>query len=600
MSFSSTNRSPSETPDQTFPGAISVKSRLSVLAKLTKDVRPHVALLAIFYFVSGSLEAGFLVCITSVGLAIANNASLVTLTESFEVTVSTALTLTLMCLLLRLLFSLISVRVLMSLSFRISVRMRTRMSHSFLRSSWRIQQSQPAGMLQQLIVSFPNQAVGLVTQLATSLGAGLTLIAMLGVAVVVDPVSTFLVLIVLTLLGFSMRPLRERLNRRAKESLDPQIDFSNGVAQVGMLGLEIQAFGIQEQTEKLLDELILSDATATRRVGLVGNLIGPVYVTLAYGAVVMALVVIASLGTDKLQSSGAVMLIMLRTLSYGQALQMGSVALAQILPFVNHVEDTIDHFVQNRATTGIVEIPRIGSIELRHVDFSYGSSRLALQDVSFILEQGKSYGVIGPSGSGKSTLVQLLLGIRDADRGSITVDQIDLRTIARHSWSSKVAFVPQDATLITGTVAENIAFYRPDITDQQMVDAARAAHVLEEIESLPDGFDTYLGERAQQLSGGQRQRLSIARALVGHPEFLILDEPTSALDTKAESVIRETIASLLGKITVVVIAHRLSTLDVCDKLLVIQDGRLAAFAAPSELKLKNEFYAEMIKSAGLK
>lgn len=580
--------------------ADSFQSRVAGLAKLTKDVRPHVALLGVFYFVSGALEAVFLVIIARVGLAVAEGDSVVSLTNSVEISINQALGLSALLIALRLVAALLGVRVSMGLTYRISVGLRTRLSHSFLRSSWAIQQAQPAGILQQLVVTFPNQGSVLVTQLASALGACLTLMAMLGVALVVDPPATLVVLIVLVLLAMVLRPLRGRVNRHSNDSIDPQVSFANGVAQVGTLGLEIQAFGVQQQSEKYLDQLITADAIAQRKVGLIAYSVSPTYVSLAYGTVIGALAIVASLGSDKMQSSGAVMLVMLRTLSYGQTLQQGSVYLAQILPFLNRIESTIDEFESNRATSGSQQIAGVGSLDLRDVCFSYEPGRPVLQNISCHLPQGMSYGIIGPSGSGKSTLVQLLLGIRDPNAGSITANGIDLRDIDRSSWTSKVAFVPQEATLITGTVAENIAFYRSGITEEKMIEAARAAHVLEDIQKLPQGFNTDLGERAQELSGGQRQRLSIARALVGSPELLILDEPTSALDMKSESVIRDTISALNGKVTVIVIAHRLSTLDACSKLMVIQDGLLKAFATPTELAADNDFYKEALRLAGVK
>jgi ABC-type multidrug transport system fused ATPase/permease subunit len=581
-------------------GANSFRDRLVGLKRLTSDVRPHVAFLSLFYFISGVMEAAFLVLVARVGLAVAEGDATVGFFSGSSVSVNQALGITALMLIIRLTSTLLGVRVSMGLTYRISVGLRTRLSHSFLRSSWAIQQSQPAGILQQLVVTFPNQGSVLITQLANSLGAALTLIAMLGVAVAVDPPATLVVLLVLVLLGTILRPLRGRVNQRSNDSIDPQVAFSNGVAQVGTLGLEIQAFGVQKQSEEYLDELIATDAIAQRHVGLIAYSVSPIYISLAYGAVIGALVIVASLGTDKIQSSGAVMLVMLRTLSYAQSLQQSSVYLAQIFPFLNRIESTVEEFETNRATSGELKINHVGSIEFSNVSFSYVPGRTVVQDVSCQLLAGSSYGIIGPSGSGKSTLVQLLLGIRNPTSGSITVDGIDLTEIDRSSWASKVAFVPQDATLITGTVAENIAFYRPGISEQQMIEAARSAHVLEDIQKLPQGFNTNLGERAQQLSGGQRQRLSIARALVGNPEMLILDEPTSALDMKSESVIRDTIAALNGQVTVVVIAHRLSTLDVCSRLMVIQEGQLKAFATPTELAADNDFYKEALRLAGVK
>ena len=582
------------------PDETNLKARYAGLRQLTADVRPQVVLLAFLYFVSGALEAFFLIAVARVGIAIADGSPTLVIFRSIEISIHQSLLLCVIAISVRLVATLIGVRVSTDLIYRISVGLRTRLSHSFLRSSWAMQQAQPAGILQQLVVTFPNQGSILITQLAISLGSGLTLLAMLLVALTVEPWATLVILLVLIVLATFLRPLRGRVNKHSNASINPQVSFSTGIAQVGTLGLEIQAFGVQDQSEKYLDKLIAEDAVAQRRLGMIAYSVSPAYVSLAYGAVLIALAVVASLDGQNLSSSGAVMLIMLRTLSYGQALQQGSVSLAQILPFLNSMESTISKFEGSRATGGAEKLLNIDSIVAEDVSFSYASIKPALRNVSFAFEKGQSYGIIGPSGSGKSTLVQLLLGIRDPESGLISVNGCDLRKIDRSSWSSRVSFVPQEATLITGTVAENIVFFRSEISEKQMIEAARAANILEEIEKLPNGFNTNLGERAQQLSGGQRQRLSIARALAGDPELLILDEPTSALDIKSESAIRNTIASLAGKVTVVVIAHRMSTLDVCNKLMVIQDGQLIAFATTSELSVNNEFYKEAIRLADLK
>jgi ATP-binding cassette subfamily B protein len=227
------------------------------------------------------------------------------------------------------------------------------------------------------------------------------------------------------------------------------------------------------------------------------------------------------------------------------------------------------------------------------------ADRAALTGVTFSISQGEVLGVIGPSGSGKSTLAQLLLGLRAPTTGTMSVDGSDLRDVDRSWWSRRVAFVAQDALLITGTVADNIRFFRDDIDAAALRRAAFQANVLSDIEALPDGFDTHLGERGSQLSGGQRQRLSIARALVGQPEFLVLDEPTSALDGQSEALIRATLADLRGRITVVIIAHRMSTLDICDRIVVIENGRMTSCGTPSALHENSDFYRNALSVAGI-
>ncbi len=576
------------------------RARFQAIARLTDDVRPHMFLISVFAFINGLLEACFLVIIARIALALTEGSNSIQVAGGLEFTIYQGLAVATALIIIRLMFSLGVVRVSTSLVFRVGVNLRLRLSHAFLDSSWATQQSQPAGTLQQLVVSFPTQGSSLIYSLANSLGGAITLIAMMAVSFLVNFIATITVFVALFLFSGILRPLRNRLNRRSTASLEPQMSFSNGVAQIGTLGLEIQSFGVIEQVKSNVDQLIINEGEAQRKVGLISNSISPVYVSLAYFAVVTAVLLVALLGTGQLGSAGAVMIVMLRTLGYGQQLQNGSVSISLIQPFISLIEQTIVTYHESSQENGASQALNIGNIQFDDISFSYLLDDQVLKKISFEIRQGETIGIIGPSGSGKSTLVQLLLGIRNPVSGSITANGIDLREIDRASWTSKVAFVPQDATLITGTVAENIAFYRPGITEQQMIEAARSAHVLDDIQKLPEGFNTNLGERAQQLSGGQRQRLSIARALVGNPELLILDEPTSALDMKSESVIRDTIAALNGHVTVVVIAHRLSTLDVCSRLMVIQEGQLKAFATPTELAADNDFYKEALHLAGVK
>ena len=207
-----------------------------------------------------------------------------------------------------------------------------------------------------------------------------------------------------------------------------------------------------------------------------------------------------------------------------------------------------------------------------------------LRDITARIEPHEVIGVIGPSGSGKSTLVQLLLGLRDPTDGVVRADGRDIRTLSRSEWARRVTFVPQQAHLIAGTVADNIRFLRDDVDDERIVEASKLANLHDDVMGWSEGYDRQVGEQGSHLSGGQQQRLIIARALVERPDVIILDEPTSALDVASEYLIRQTLDGLRTESTVIIIAHRLSTLDVCDRIMVIMDGELRGFDSPDRLE----------------
>jgi subfamily B ATP-binding cassette protein MsbA len=213
-------------------------------------------------------------------------------------------------------------------------------------------------------------------------------------------------------------------------------------------------------------------------------------------------------------------------------------------------------------------------IAFERVGFAYREGEPALYDVSFAVPKGSLLALVGPSGSGKSTIVDLLVRFYDVSDGRILVDGLDVRRLRLRDLRGLMGIVSQDTVLFHDSVRANIAYGRPDATDAEVEAAARAAHAHEFVSRLPRGYDTVVGERGVQLSGGQRQRIAIARALLTDPPILVLDEATSSLDSESERVIQDAIEKLLVGRTVFVIAHRLSTVQRADQILVVDGGRI--------------------------
>jgi len=220
-------------------------------------------------------------------------------------------------------------------------------------------------------------------------------------------------------------------------------------------------------------------------------------------------------------------------------------------------------------------MPRIsGHLRFEDVSFAYEEGEPVLKGIDFEVQPGEVVALVGSSGSGKSTLASIAVSFLSPDAGRVLVDGVDLRTVELASYRSQLGLVLQDEFLFDGTIRENLLFARPDASDEEVVEAARRAHVTEFADRMPEGLDTIIGERGVKLSGGQKQRVTIARALLADPRVLLLDEATSSLDTESESFIQESLGELLAGRTTLVIAHRLSTIQRADLILVIEDGEV--------------------------
>ncbi len=271
---------------------------------------------------------------------------------------------------------------------------------------------------------------------------------------------------------------------------------------------------------------------------------------------------------------------------YG-TIQKAMAAVDRIFAVLDMEESVKDH-------PGAKPLPEIkGHVQVEHVTFSYDHEHDALADLSLTAEPGQMVAFVGPSGAGKSTIANLIPRFYDVDSGDIRIDGLDIRDVTVDSLREQIGIVPQETLLFSTTVMENIRYGRLDATDEEVIEAAKAANADAFICDLPQGYDTQIGERGLNLSGGQRQRMSIARAILKNPRILILDEATSALDTESEKVVQAALDKLMVGRTSFVIAHRLSTIFNADQIYVIDHGRIKEHGTHEELLAMNGLYSNL-------
>lgn len=547
-------------------------SNRQAIGQIVGPFKSRMAIFGLCTFGVGLLEAFFLVVVTRTGLAIADGVTTVGVTRGVVATISEAILICAGLLVVRFIFSFMMVRVQAGLTYRITSTFRKQLGLAYLETSWAVQVRQPAGTLQQLVVQFPSNIASLVFQLSNAMAGALSLLALLGIAFVVSGISTLIVLGALIVLGFLLGPLRKAVQRRSKKSMESQVAFANNIAEISELNLEINALGVTDQAAERLAKVIDNEAAAMHKVGVTSNLISPLYMTFAYGAILLALVALNSIKVDDINQVGAVMLIMLRSLAYGQQTQQGAVAISQVAPFAERLIRQQQEFDSERRPQGTRTVASIDTLELRDVNFRYPERPPVLSSVTATIRRGEVIGVVGHSGSGKTTLIQLIMGLHTPQEGSVLVNDIPRADVSPDSWSRLVTYVPQDTKLMAGTIDDNVKFLRDHVTDTDVDQALVAANLLLPADRFPDGKLTDLGVAGRQFSGGQKQRLAIARALATRPSVLVLDEPTSSLDVESENVIVETMNRLKGQVTTIVVTHRESTLRACDRILVVENG----------------------------
>ncbi len=428
------------------------------------------------------------------------------------------------------------------------------------------------------------------------MGTGAMLMLVITNPYVMTQVLGILVLVVLPSLYFG-----RRVRKLSRASQDRVADSSAIAAEVLNAVPVVQSYG-QEQREARRFDAATEAAfdVAIKRTRVRSVLVGFI-ITATFGALLWGLyqgtqaVAAGRISAGHLGQTVVFVIIFVSSVAvlsevYGDLLRAAGATerLMELLAAKSPVEDP--------AAPRLLPATAAGSaLSLAHVTFHYPSrpTSASLRDFSLSVTPGETVAIVGPSGAGKSTVFQLLLRFYDADNGSVAVDGVAVRETSLAALRARVGIVPQDSTIFSTSALENIRYGKPDAPDADVIAAARAAFAHDFITALPEGYNTFLGERGVRLSGGQRQRISIARAMLKNPPLLLLDEATSALDAESERMVQAALESAMSGRTTLVIAHRLATVKRADRIVVMEAGRIVDIGKHDELVARGGLYARL-------